>query len=72
MEQVFTTNWVFRQPSAPVQMGCETSRRQLQEGSSYFLFPGQPNLTQAKILDIACLIQYSVTETLKTFLMLRS
>ena len=50
MEQVFTTNWVFRQSSAPA---CETSRRQLLEGSCSRLFPGQPNLTptRAKILD---------------------
>ena len=78
MEQVFTTNLVLDNSLLQFKWACETTRRQLQEGSSYFLFPGQLNLTpnltptRAKILD-ALGLSFTVlcklyTETCQKFL----
>ena len=74
MEQVFTTNWVFRQSSATVQMACETSRRQAQAlvyslGNLILLLVGPRYWTPSVYL-----IQNSVSSTEtpgKSFLPLR-
>ena len=73
MEQVFTTNWVLRQSSAPVQMGL--SRRQLQEAHALVYSLGNLTLLGPRYwMPSVYLIQYSVssTETAgKSFLPLR-